>query len=434
MELFLQRMGLSEASSLEEADVVLLNTCSVRRKPEEKAFSFLGELKKLKAQKEEMIIGVCGCMAQLRAEEIRKRCPHVDFIVGTAQIAQIPGLITEAKQARRFEMRLDLPPRKGAIVTHLPSRAQPEKKATKIKAFVPIQYGCDKFCTFCIVPITRGRERSRPTDDILNEIRILAEKGVKEFTLLGQTVNSYGKNLLEGRVPFSRLLWKIAEIEGVERIRFTSPYPRDFRDDLINTIRDCDKVMEHVHLPLQSGDNDVLKEMRRVYTVEQFKEIYWKLREIPGIAITTDIIVGFPGETETQFENTLRVVEELRFDSAFMFAYSPRPGTPAAQRTDQIPHNVKKKRLQELIALQNRITCEVNATEVGKVFEVMVEGFSEKEPDKMISTNGDSKWMKGLTRHNKTVHFLGENKIEAGEIVSVRATESHLWGFYAEIL
>lgn len=434
MELFLQQMGMSEASSLEEADVILLNTCSVRRKPEEKAFSFLGELKKLKAEKEEMIIGVCGCMAQLRTEEIRKRCPHVDFIVGTAQIAQIPGLITEVKQSRRFEMRLELPPRKGAIVTHLPSRARPEKKTAKIKAFVPIQYGCDKFCTFCIVPITRGRERSRPTNDILIEIRALAEKGVKEVTLLGQTVNSYGKNLLEGRVPFSRLLWKIAEIEGVERIRFTSPYPRDFRDDLINTIRDCDKVMEHVHLPLQSGDNDVLKEMRRVYTVEQFKEIYWKLREIPGIAITTDIIVGFPGETETQFENTLRVVEELRFDAAFMFAYSPRPGTPAAQRTDQIPQNVKKKRLQELITLQNRITCELNATEVGKVFEVMVEGFSEKEPNKIISANGNSKWMKGLTRHNKTVHFLSENGIEVGKIVNVRATESHLWGFYAELL
>jgi len=433
MELFLQRMGLSEAPSLEDAEIVLLNTCSVRRKPEEKAFSLLGELKKLKAQKRELIIGVCGCMAQLRAEEIRKRCPHVDFIVGTAQVSQIPSLIAEVKQARRFEMRLELPPRKGAIVTHLPARVQPETKSQKIKAFIPIQYGCDKFCTFCIVPITRGRERSRPTGDILNEIRALAEKGIKEFTLLGQTVNSYGKNLLEGKVPFSRLLWKISEIDGVERIRFTSPYPRDFHEDLIRTIRDCEKVMEHVHLPLQSGDNIVLKEMRRVYTVEQFEEIYWKLREIPGIAITTDIIVGFPGETEKQFENTLRVVEELRFDSAFMFAYSPRPGTPAAQRRDQIPQSVKKKRLQELIALQNRITCELNSAEVGKVFEVMVEGFSEKEPDR-TPRNGKTKWMKGLTRHNKTVHFLSENGIDAGEIVKVRAKESHLWGFYGDVL
>ncbi|MCS7066346.1 MAG: tRNA (N6-isopentenyl adenosine(37)-C2)-methylthiotransferase MiaB, partial [Fimbriimonadales bacterium] len=312
MALYLQERGYQPADRLEEADVILLNTCSVRRKPEEKVFSTLGQLRKLKLRKPNLVIGVCGCMAQLRAEEIRRRAPHVDMIVGTAHVSQVGNLLEEVLQRRRLAMRLELPERKGAIVTDIPQRKI--DRAPKLKAYVPIQYGCDKFCTFCIVPITRGRERSRPTQDILDEIKRLADLGTKEVILLGQTVNSYGKNLLEGRVPFSRLLQLINDIPGIERIRFTSPYPRDFRDDLINAIAELPKVMEHVHLPLQSGDNEILKAMRRLYTVEQFEEIVQKLRErVPNIAITTDIIVGFPGETEEQFEHTLEVVERVRF-------------------------------------------------------------------------------------------------------------------------
>ncbi len=435
MALYLSRLGLTESPSLKGADVILLNTCSVRRKPEEKAFTLLGQLKRIKASRPHTIIGVCGCMAQLRHEEIRERCPHVDFILGTAQISQIPDLVLQTLSERRFRARLSLPPRKGAIVTDVPQRTTPVNPPphTKIKAFVPIQYGCDKFCTFCIVPITRGRERSRATQDILDEIKCLAEQGVKEVTLLGQTVNSYGKNLLEGKVPFSRLLWKIAEIEGIERIRFTSPYPRDFHQDLIETIRDCPKVMEHVHLPLQSGDDKVLREMRRVYTVQQFKNIYWKLRErVPGIAITTDIIVGFPGETEEEFQNTLKVVSELRFDSAFMFAYSPRPGTPSAMRPDQIPQTTKRRRLQELISLQNEITCSINRSEIGKEFEILVEGPSERKPETLPE---NLTLLKGITRHNKTVHFpaeVFESKSLIGKLLNVRATSAHLWGFMGE--
>lgn len=422
MGLYLQERGYAPTECLEDADLVLLNTCSVRRKPEDKVFSTLGQLRKIKERKPNMVIGVCGCMAQLRAEEIKQRAPHVDLIIGTAHISQVNALIDEVLQKRRLAMRLDLPERKGAIVTDIPQRKVDRKP--KLKAFVPIQYGCDKFCTFCVVPITRGRERSRPTADILEEIRSLAERGTKEVILLGQTVNSYGKNLLEGRVPFARLLQLINDIEGIERIRFTSPYPRDFRDDLISTIATLPKVMEQVHLPLQSGDNEILKAMRRLYTVEQFEEVARKLRErVPNIAITTDIIVGFPGETEEQFENTLKVVERIRFDGAFMFAYSPRPGTPAAQMENQVPQKVKHERLERLIALQNRITCEINAQQVGKIFEVLVEGPSQKDPTNLA----------GFTRENKMMHFVGSSEL-IGKIVRVRAEEAHLWGFYGTLV
>lgn len=422
MSLYLQERGYEPADTVEDADVVLLNTCSVRRKPEEKVLSTLGNLRKLKQRKPHMVIGVCGCMAQLRADEIRQKAPHVDMIIGTAHVAQVGALVEEVMQKRRLAMRLELPERKGAIVTDIPDRKV--DRQPKLKAFVPIQYGCDKFCTFCIVPTTRGRERSRPTADIIQEIQRLAERGTKEVTLLGQTVNSYGKNLLEGRVPFARLLKLVNDIPGIERIRYTSPYPRDFRDDLINAIAELPKVMEHVHFPLQSGDNEVLKAMRRLYTVEQFEEIVHKLRErVPGIAITTDIIVGFPGETDEQFQNTLTVVERVRFDGAFMFAYSPRPGTPAAEMENQIPRAVKQERLQRLIELQNRITCEINSSQVGRVFEVLVEGPSQKDPTKLA----------GFTRENKMMHFVGPREL-IGQIVKVRADEAHLWGFYGTVV
>lgn len=420
MERYLLDLGLSEASEPREADVVLLNTCSVRRKPEDKAFSMLGTLREAKEERPEMIIGVCGCMAQLRAEEIRKRAPYVDFVIGTAEISRIPDLVAETMQARRFRSRTSLPERRGTVVTDVPQRNLGLRRGA-VKAFVPIQYGCDKFCTFCIVPTTRGRERSRATDDILEEVSLLAARGTKEITLLGQTVNSYGKNLMEGKVPFARLLRKIAAIRGIERIRYTSPYPRDFRDDLVSTHREVRQVMPHCHLPLQSGDNDVLKAMHRVYTVESFSEIYASLRGVPGMSVTTDVIVGFPGETEEQFRNTMRVMETLRFDGAFMFAYSPRPDTKAAEM-EQVETSVKKRRLNELIDLQNAITCEINCGEAGKVFEVMVEGPSEK----------DTRLRKGLTRHFKTMHFPGD--VQPGEIVHVVAEEPHMWGFYGNVV
>jgi tRNA-2-methylthio-N6-dimethylallyladenosine synthase len=361
-------------------------------------------------------------MAQARAKEIHRRAPHVDFVLGTGNLGDLPGLVEEAAQSRRFQLRTALPERKGTVVTDVPQRAI--GRAAKLKAFVPIQYGCDKFCTYCIVPVTRGRERSRPTDHILEEVRALADAGTREITLLGQTVNSYGKGLEEGRVPFSELLWRLAEIPGLERIRYTSPYPRDFKTDLIETIRDCPKVMEHVHLPIQSGDNTILSAMKRVYTVESYTEIVEQLRStIPNITLTTDVIVGFPGETDAQFENTMAVMSRLRFDGAFMFAYSIRPDTPAGDADDQVDEGVKKARLARLIELQNAITCEVNAELLGREFEVLIEGTSPRNPDVL----------QGYSREYKMMHFSG-NVGRTGRLARVRATEAFQWGLRGEII
>lgn len=421
LALYLQNIGFKPTESFREAHIVLLNTCSVRKKPEDKAFSFLGELAILKKTRPEMLIGVCGCMAQVKATEIRRRAPYVDFVIGTAQISTLPGILEEALKTKRFQKRLELPPRKGSIVTDIPKREV--KRTSKLKTYVPIEYGCDKFCTFCIVPTTRGRERSRPIDDILEEIKKLVFCGTKEVTLLGQTVNSYGKNLPEGRVLFSELLWKVAEIIGLERIRYTSPYPRDFKEDLIQTIQKCSKVMEHVHLPIQSGDNEVLGAMRRIYTRESFSEIVKELREtIPQLALTTDIIVGFPGETEEQFENTLNMVSKIRFDGAYMFMYSPRPDTPAATM-EQVPAETKKDRLQRLMKLQNTISLEINETYTDRTLEVLVEGVSSRDSNKL----------QGYSREYKMMHFEGPEHL-AGKIVHVQAKKAHLWGLEGEII
>lgn len=422
MALYLQDLGLRPVNSVFEAEVVILNTCSVRKKPEDKAFSLLGELVPLKKRFPRMVVGVCGCMAQARADEIRQRAPHVDFVLGTGDLGLLPGLVQEAFQRRKFQKRVDLPERRGRVVEEVPQRHL--GRPAKLKAFVPIQYGCDKFCTYCIVPTTRGRERSRPTADILAEVAALASQGTREITLLGQTVNSYGKNLLEGRVSFAELLRACAEVPGIERIRYTSPYPRDFRSDLITTIRDVPQVMEHCHMPLQSGDNDVLQAMKRVYTVESFESLVAEMRAtIPNLALTTDIIVGFPGETDEQFENTLRTMERIRFDGAYMFAYSIRPGTPAGDATEQVPERVKKERLNRLIARQNEITCEINATYLGRELEVLVEGVSPKNPD----------MLQGYSREFKMVHFPGP-ATRIGRTARVRVTDSHLWGLSAELV
>ncbi len=446
MSLFLEQMGYASVANAESADVVLLNTCSVRAKPEEKVWSMLGKLRDLKRERPELIIGVCGCMAQVESEEIRRRAPHVDMVIGTGNIAAIPELVKTVRKQSPEERNiraispspkshnpnfialtaLTLPERKGSVVTNIPLRKT--ERARKLKAHVPIMYGCDKFCTFCIVPLTRGRERSRPTQEILEEIKGLANAGTREVTLLGQTVNSYGKNMLEGRVPFCDLLQQIDAIRGIERIRFTSPYPKDFTNDLIDAIENLPSVCEHMHLPLQVGDDDLLMDMHRGYTVERYREIVERLRSVvPGIAITTDIMLGYPGETDAQFNNTMKIVEQIRFDAAFMFAYSPRPNTKAAAREDQIPHELKIERLSALIDLQNRITCEINESQVGKVFEVLVEGKSPKDSSKLT----------GNTRTLKTVNFKAETSDSErliGKLVEVRALSSHLWGFTGEVV
>ncbi len=419
MTLYLENLGLRPAASIRQAHVVLLNTCSVRRKPEDKAFSLLGELRILKKTRPEMVIGVCGCMAQVRAKEIRQGNPHVDFVIGTGQVSTLPGLVEEAIQGHKFQRRLDLPERKGAVVTDIPQREV--RRAGKLKAYVPIQYGCDKFCSFCIVPTTRGRERSRPTEHIVEEVRQLASLGTKEITLLGQTVNSYGKNLAEGNVPFSKLLSILAGIPGLERIRYTSPYPRDFRSDLIEVIRDVPEVMEHCHMPLQGGHDDLLRRMKRLYTTASFLEIVKELREaMPNIGLTTDIIVGFPGETEEEFEGTLTMIEKVRFDGAYMFKYSPRPGTPAAEM-EQVPKALSEERLARLMAVQDRIGLERNQEQIGRTFELLIDSFSSK-------TSGT---VQGYTRCFRLMHVPGDKSL-VGQLVHARATEAHRWGLIGE--
>jgi tRNA-2-methylthio-N6-dimethylallyladenosine synthase len=306
------------------------------------------------------------------------------------------------------------------VVTDVPQRELGRR--AKLKAFVPIQYGCDKFCTFCIVPTTRGRERSRPTAHIVEEVTQLAQQGTKEVTLLGQTVNSYGKNLAEGQVPFGELLARLQEVPGLERIRYTSPYPRDFKTDLIEVIRDTPKVMEHCHMPLQAGDDGLLKRMRRLYTVESFCAIVEELRHhIPSVGLTTDVIVGFPGETEEEFEGTMDVMRRVRFDGAYMFRYSPRPDTKAAEM-EQVDVKVAKRRLNQLIQAQNEITLEKNEEWVGRELEVLVEGRSPKDPSRL----------QGYSREFKMVHFEGSADLR-GELVVVRGVQAHPWGLSARL-
>jgi tRNA-2-methylthio-N6-dimethylallyladenosine synthase len=422
MSLYLEQIGLIKTDAILEAEVVLLNTCSVRKKPEDKAFSLLGQLAIEKSKRPEMIIGVCGCMAQLRSKEIRQRAPHVNFVVGTGNLAELPALVQEAMNDRGFVARVGLPERKGNIVTELPTRHT--GRTPKLKAFVPIQYGCDKFCTFCIVPTTRGRERSRSTEDILEEVKRLANAGTKEVTLLGQTVNSYGKNLLEGKVPFSKLLELVANVPGIERIRFTSPYPRDFKSDVISAIRDIPQVMEHVHMPLQAGSNSELKRMRRLYTVESFKEIVEQVRaEIPNVSVTTDMIVGFPDETEEEFQSSLQAMADIRFDMAYMFAYSPRPGTPAAEFENQVESEVKKYRLQTMIDFQTKIMIEENEKQVGKPFEVLIEGTSPRNQG----------MLQGYTREYRMMHFAGSQD-RVGRLATVHSTGAQHWGLTGELV
>ncbi len=421
MAAMLEGQGYAPAARVEDSDVILLNTCAVRAKPERKVYSKLGELRALKQANPGLVIGVCGCMAQKEAPEIRRRAPYVDLVIGTGQIDRLPSLLDRVRAERVPLVETALPDRRDRRDKPTPLRVH--GATARLKEFVSISYGCDKFCTFCIVPLTRGKERSRPADEIVLEVERLASLGTKEVTLLGQTVNSYGK-FLDDPCTFAHLLERLNAIEGIERIRYTSPYPKDFHDDVIAAIAGLPKVCEQVHMPVQVGDENLLKRMHRGYTLDQYRGIVGRLREaVPNLGLTTDLMLGFPGETDAEVENTLRFVEETRYDAAFMFAYSPREGTKADVYEDQIPEAVKLSRLQRLIDLQNKITLEINASQVGSVYEVLVERPSPKDPEQ---------WT-GLNRQGKTLVFPAGRDL-AGRLVSVRAVKSHLWGFMGELL
>jgi len=393
----------SETKEAREADLILINTCSVREKPEHKVYSALGRFKRLKEEKG-AIIGVAGCVAQQEGERLLNRVPYLDMVIGTHAIPLIPQLLerVEAYGERVCEIEFD------QTGEYLKPPLLP-RPLVKVKSYVTIMQGCDHFCSFCIVPYVRGRERSRPSREVLEEVGQLAELGVKEVCLLGQNVNGYGKGL-EGELDFSTLLHRINEIEAIERIRFTTSHPADLSDSLINDFSELEKLCEHIHLPFQSGSDRILKAMHRGYTKASYLERIDRLKEVcPSIAITADVIVGFPGEEEEDFKETLNLMERVRFDDLFSFKYSPRKGTRAAQFQNRVEEKVKQEWLAILQQVQKEITFQKNLALEGKKQEVLVEGRS-KQSDQDVT---------GRTRSNKIVNFPGDMNL-VGKLVPVK--------------
>ncbi len=411
----LNSMGYIEVDEPEDADVVIFNTCCVRQSAEEKVYGHLGVLKGLKRDKPEMIVVVCGCMPQQPSvvEKITSKYKHVDIIFGTHNLHEFPVMLAEVEKNRN--KIVDIKSEAGDVAEGIPVNHK-----DSIKAWVSAMYGCNNFCTYCVVPYVRGRERSRKPEEIIKEVKELAEQGYKEITLLGQNVNSYGK---EFDVSFADILRMLNEIEGVERIRFMTSHPKDLSDDLIYAIRDCDNVVESIHLPFQAGSDEVLNRMNRKYTKEYYCSLVEKVKSIiPNISFSTDIIVGFPGETEEDFEDTLDVVKKVRFGLAYTFLYSPRIGTKAAEYEEQISDSIKKDRFNRLLELQNSICLEINEAMVGEVVNVLVEGMSKN----------NSSIFTGRTRDNKIVNFKGET--QKGEIVIVKITSAHTWSLNGEMI
>lgn len=398
----------------EVPDLIVFNTCCVRENAEEKVYGHIGALKSLKRDKEDMIIAVCGCMTEQEhvVQEIRKKYENVDLVFGTHNLHRFPELLHKCifTNTRVFEISNT----DGEVVEGVPVL-----RDSDFKAWVTIMYGCNNFCSYCIVPYVRGRERSRAVCDILAEVVELDKAGIKEITLLGQNVNSYGHDRRDG-VDFATLLKLICDSTSIPRIRFMTSHPKDLSDELIEVMANNERICRHLHLPVQSGSTRILEKMNRKYTKEKYLELVKKVKErIPGIALSTDIIVGFPGETEEDFNETLSVVEEVRFDSAFTFIYSKRTGTPAARFEDQIPEEVAKERFNRLLELQNSISREINESYVGRNVEVLVEG---------LSRTNDKKYT-GRTEGNKVVNFdrMDENIDLSGRIVTVRIDSAQTW-------
>ncbi|NLM26009.1 MAG: tRNA (N6-isopentenyl adenosine(37)-C2)-methylthiotransferase MiaB [Firmicutes bacterium] len=409
-------LGYQETDSVEDAELILYNTCSVRENPERKVYGQISRFKALKEQKPGLIIGICGCMTQQKDEQeaILKKLPHVDLIFGTHNIHRLPELLERALDGERvIEVWEDT----DEIVEDLPVR-----RSNNLKAFVNIIYGCTNFCSYCIVPYTRGKEISRQPEAIINEVTSLAQEGFKEVTLLGQNVNSYGKDL-GLNMDFADLLKQLNDIPGLERIRFTTSHPKDMKDSLIDALANLPKVCEHLHLPVQSGSNRILKLMNRGYTREYYLDLVRKIKEaVPNISLTTDLIVGFPGETEEDFQDTLDLIREVGFSSSFTFIFSPRNGTPAATMSEQIPEEVKKDRIYRLIELQNEISSEYMQTHLNQVVEVLVDG-----------VNSETQELTGRTRTNHPVTFIGDPNL-VSKLVPVKITQCQTWSLRGELV
>ena len=413
--------GYVPAAERKDANIVIFNTCSIRENADKRFFGTLGQLKRRKTeQRENFTVCVCGCMMQQQhiIDTIKAKYPWVDVIFGTHNLHQLPELLDNLYKEKHKQLAIW--EEGGEIVEGLPAR-----RLFKHKAFVNIMYGCNNFCTYCIVPYTRGRERSRAAEDILKEVQALAADGVKEITLLGQNVNSYKGISRENseKTDFTDLIYMLSEVDGIERIRFMTSHPKDISDKLIAAYGKCEKLCHYIHLPVQAGSSKVLKEMHRHYTREDYLEIVRKLREVdPDIAISTDIIVGFPGETEEEFEETLTLCEEVRYDSAFTFLYSVRKGTPAEKFENQIPEEIKHERFNRLVDVINRISAEKNAEYVERIEKVLVDGPSKN----------NSKTYGGRTESFKLVNFRGTPDM-IGQVIDVLITGANTFSLEGEV-
>ena len=405
----LEELGYTMTEDAELADVILMNTCCVRETAEDKVLGKIGEFKHLKAHNNDLIIAVTGCMAQEWQERLFKRAPHLDLVIGTHNIHKLIDLIKEREEKRGHALATDMD---GNVFYDIPTR-----RFQKFFAWVPIMNGCNKFCTYCIVPYVRGREVSRPLEEIVEEVRNLADEGYKEITLLGQNVNSYGLDFKDG-TDFSALLYAVEEIDGIERVRYMTSHPKDMTFAMVDAIAQCSKVVTHLHLPVQSGSTELLKKMNRGYSAEHYLELIEYVREkIPDVALTTDLIVGFPGETEGMFQDTLKLLKKVRYDMAYTFIYSPRTGTPAATMGNQVPQEVKSDRLRRLMAVQNEISLACNKEMEGRDYEVIVEG-----PTK----NDENHWF-GRTSGNKMIIWENDGTLAVGDTVPVHVDKGQTW-------
>ncbi len=406
----LRTIGYEATENVEQANLILINTCCVRESAEKKIYGKIGEMKRLKLVNPNLIIGVVGCMAQKDKDKILKKFPHVNLVMGTHNTHQLVELIDKLEESREPVLAVwDQAERLAPDV--------PTVRKGQVSAWVPIMYGCNNFCTYCIVPYVRGRERSRPLNSIITEIQQLGNDGFKEITLLGQNVNSYGKDS-EASVDFADLLQAVDQVDTIARIRYMTSHPRDMNDKVIDIIKDSKKICEHFHLPVQAGSDSILERMNRGYTTAEYRKLVATIRHaIPNASLTTDLIVGFPGETEEQFLETLEFLKNIRYDAAYTFIYSQRSGTPAAKYPDQVPLPTKKARLNKLMAVQNEISLEINQQLVGKTMEVLVEGPSKNDDNKLM----------GRTRTNKIVLWQKTGHERAGDLVNIQIDTAQTW-------
>ena len=408
----LEELGYEPAETMDEADIIIMNTCSIRQNAEEKVYGKIGEIKKLKEKNPRLLLGIAGCMAQENKGKLIERMPIIDFVIGPYHIHDLKDIISNENAKGSHVVKTERNPHSVSDYSDLKA-----VRKSHIFAWIPIMQGCNKFCTYCIVPYTRGRELSRPVEAICKEIQELADEGYKEVTLLGQNVNSYGLDFRNG-TDFGTLIRAIDKIDGIERVRYMTSHPRDMTFDMVDAMAASPKVVRHMHLPVQHGSTEMLKAMNRGYTIERFKELVAYVRKkMPDIALTTDLITGFPGETEEMHQETVKLLKEIRFDSCYTFIYSPRKGTPAARMENQIDDETKHRRLQELMDVENEISLELNKEMEGKTYTVIVEGPSQQD---------ESNWF-GRTSTNKMILFPYREGLKVGDTVEAKVETAQTW-------